>query len=223
MIARITGLFERSEKQAVFDAIAVMGKALGSPRRLEIIDLLAQAPRTVEELAGLGEQTIANTSQHLQLLHGAGLVSRSREGTRVRYRLSGPEVCDLWLGLRATSAARLAEVKRAVGAYLGPDIETIDRDELERRLSDGDVVLIDVRPGVEYDAGHIPGAVSLPIDQLDARAGELPDDQEVIAYCRGPFCAYANQAVIALHARGRPARRLEQGPVEWGAAGSTVA
>ena len=160
-------------------------------------------------------QSVANASQHLQALHAAGLVTRAREGTSVRYALAGPEALTLWLALRDTSAARLAEVQRAAGEYLGADVETISRQELLERATRGDVVLIDVRPDVEFQAGHIEGARSIPIDELDDRLVELPADAEVIAYCRGPFCAYAHDAVRRLQAAGRTARRLEEGWPEW--------
>jgi rhodanese-related sulfurtransferase/predicted transcriptional regulator len=205
----------RAAKTALFEAIAVMGKAFASPRRLELLDLLAQAPRTVDELARASEQSTANTSQHLQALHAAGLVTRAREGTSVRYALAGDEALHLWLALRATSVARLAEVERAASEYLGEDVEAIDRDELIARLSRGDAVLIDVRPQEEFAAGHIDGARSIPLDELERRLAELPADREIVAYCRGPFCAYAHEAVRQLRAAGRTARRLEEGWPEW--------
>ena len=196
-----------------------MGKAFASPVRLELIDLLAQAPRTVEELARASDQSTANASQHLQALHAAGLVARSREGNKVRYSLAG-ESLRLWLALRDVSAAQLAEVERAARDYLGDEVEAIDRDELKARLSRGEVVLIDVRPKEEFEAGHIERASSIPIDQLERRIAELPADREVIAYCRGPFCAYAHDAVRTLRDAGRSARRLEDGVPEWLAARS---
>jgi rhodanese-related sulfurtransferase/DNA-binding HxlR family transcriptional regulator len=202
-------------KNALFEAIAVMGKAFASPRRLELLDLLAQAPRTVDELARASGQSRANTSQHLQALHAAGVVSRERQGTSVRYELAGDEALRLWLALRDVSAARLAEVERAASDYLGADVEGVDRAELRKRLAKGDVVLVDVRPGEEYAAGHIEGARSIPLDELDERLAELPKETEVVAYCRGPFCAYAHQAVRRLRASGRSARRLEGGWPEW--------
>jgi rhodanese-related sulfurtransferase/predicted transcriptional regulator len=205
----------RAAKTALFEAIAVMGKAFASARRLELLDLLAQAPRTVDELARASEQSTANTSQHLQALHAAGLVTRAREGTSVRYALAGDEALRLWLALRATSVARLAEVERAASDYLGEDVEAIDRDELVARLSRGDAVLIDVRPQEEFAAGHIDGARSIPLDELERRLAELPADREIVAYCRGPFCAYAHEAVRQLRAAGRTARRLEEGWPEW--------
>ena len=210
----------RDEKRALFEAIALMGKAFASPLRLEILDLLAQAPRTVDQLARATEQSMANTSQHLQALYAAGMVARQREGTSVRYALAGEDVAALWLALRSASAARLAEVERAAREYLGDDVDAIGRDELVERLRQGDVVLVDVRPHEEYAAGHIEGARSIPIDELARRLAELPRDREVVAYCRGPFCAYAHDAVRRLRRSGREARRLEDGWPEWRLAGS---
>ena len=204
----------RAQKEALFEAIALMGKAFASPRRLEILDLLAQAPRTVDELARASDQTMANTSQHLQALHAAGLVTRRREGTSVRYSLAG-EALGVWLALRDASVARLAEVERAAREYLGEEVEAITRDELIERLRRGDVVLLDVRPREEFEAGHVDGARSIPIDELQQRLDELPAGREVVAYCRGPFCAYAHEAVRAIRAAGRPARRLTEGWPEW--------
>jgi rhodanese-related sulfurtransferase len=209
----------RSEKEAIFEAIALMGKAFASPRRLELIDLLAQAPRTVDQLARASEQSTANASQHLQALHAAGIVTRTREGTSVRYALAGDEVLRLWLGLRNASVARLAEVERAARDYLGDEVDVIGRHELAARLRAGDIVLVDVRPPEEFEAGHIAGAQSIPIDEFDERMAELPAGREVVAYCRGPFCAYADDAVRRLRAAGRPARRLEDGWPEWRLAG----
>jgi DNA-binding transcriptional ArsR family regulator len=206
---------ERREKHALFDAIALMGKAFASPRRLEMLDLLAQAPRTVEELAQASEQSTANTSQHLQGLYSAGLVTRAREGTSMRYALAGDEVLALWIALRDASVRRLAEVERAARDYLGEEVDAIGRDELIDRLRKGDVVLVDVRPREEFEAGHIEGARSIPIEELEGRLAELPADREVVAYCRGPFCAYAHEAVRRLRAKDRPARRLEAGWPEW--------
>jgi rhodanese-related sulfurtransferase/DNA-binding HxlR family transcriptional regulator len=201
-------------KSALFEAIALMGKAFASPVRLELLDLLAQAPRSVEELARASGQSTANTSQHLQALHAAGLVERERDGNRVRYSVA-VQPLRLWLALRDVSAARLAEVQRAAHDYLGDEVEAIDRDELIARLGRGDVVLVDVRPVEEFAAGHIDGASSIPLDELERRITELPPDREVIAYCRGPFCAYAHEAVRTLRAAGRRARRLEDGVPEW--------
>jgi rhodanese-related sulfurtransferase/DNA-binding HxlR family transcriptional regulator len=202
-------------KDALFEAIAVMGKAFASPRRLELIDLLAQGPRGVEELARASGQSTANASQHLQALHAAGVVTRERFGTHVNYSLGGQDVLQLWVELRDASATRVAEVERAARNYLGDEVEAISRDELRGRLRRGDVVLVDVRPAEEFDAGHIEGALSIPVDELDDRLAELPADSEIVAYCRGAFCAYAHEAVRTLRARGRSARRLEGGWPEW--------
>jgi rhodanese-related sulfurtransferase len=209
----------RREKDALFEAIAVMGKAFASPRRLELVDLLAQAPRTVDELARTSGQSTANTSQHLQALHTAGIVTRAREGTSVRYALAGDEVLSLWLAVREVSVARLAEVERAAREYLGGDVDAIGRDELVARMRSGDVVLVDVRPSEEFEAGHIEGARSIPLEELEGRLAELPADREVVAYCRGPLCAFAPEAVRRLRAAGRNARRLEEGWPEWRLAG----
>jgi rhodanese-related sulfurtransferase len=203
------------EKDALFDAIAVMGKAFASPRRLELVDLLAQAPRTVDELARVSGQSTANTSQHLQALHAAGLVTRTREGNNVRYAVAGDEVLSLWLALREVSVVRLAEVERAAREYLGEDVNAIGREELIARMRSGEVVLVDVRPSEEFEAGHIEGARSVPLEELEDRLAELPADREVVAYCRGPLCAYAHEAVRRLRATGREARRLEDGWPEW--------
>ena len=199
----------------MFEAIALMGKAFASPRRLELLDLLAQGPRTVDALARASEQSTANTSQHLQALHAAGMVTREREGTRVRYSLAGDEALRVWLALRDVSAARLAEVERAAREYLGDDVEAIGRDELLARLRRRDIVLVDVRPPEEYAAGHIEGARSIPLEQLQQELSALPADREIVAYCRGPFCAYAHEAVRQLRAAGRQARRLQDGWPEW--------
>jgi rhodanese-related sulfurtransferase/predicted transcriptional regulator len=202
-------------KSALFEAIAMMGKAFASPVRLELLDLLAQVPRTVDELARASGQSTANTSQHLQALHAAGMVTRAREGTSVRYALAGEEALSLWLALRDASVARLAEVERAARDYLGDEVDTIGREELIARMRVGEVVLIDVRPREEFDAGHIDGARSIPLAELEQRLAELPPDREIVAYCRGPFCAYAHQAVRTLNRAGRRAQRLREGWPEW--------
>jgi rhodanese-related sulfurtransferase/predicted transcriptional regulator len=206
---------DRNTKGAVFEAIAVMGKAFASPRRLELLELLGQAPRTVEQLARASGQSTANTSQHLQALHAAGLVDRQREGTRVRYALAGDRALRIWLTLRDAAAAQLAEVERAARNYLGEEVDRVGREELLDRLRRDDVVLVDVRPPEEFAAGHIEGARSIPLEELEQRLEELPQDREVIAYCRGPFCAYAHQAVHRLQAAGLSARRLDKGWPEW--------
>jgi rhodanese-related sulfurtransferase/DNA-binding MarR family transcriptional regulator len=208
-------MVDHGPKDALYEAIAVMGKAFASPVRLELLDLLAQAPRTVDDLARASGQSTANTSQHLQALHAAGMVSRAREGTSVRYAVAGDDALRLWLALRDASVSQLAEVERAARDYLGEEVETVARDELIARMRRGDVVLVDVRPRAEFDAGHISGARSIPVEELESRLGELPVDSEVIAYCRGPFCVYAHEAVRRLRAAGRDARRLQEGWPEW--------
>ena len=202
-------------KGAVFEAVALMGKALASPKRLELLELLSQAPRSVDELARLSGQSVANASQHLQALHGAGLADREREGNRVRYSIAGEQALRVWLTLRDASASQLAEVERAARTYLGDEVEEIGREELIARLRRGEVVLVDVRPKQEFESGHIDGARSIPLEELERRIGELPPAAEIVAYCRGPFCAYAHEAVRRLQAQGRNARRLQEGWPDW--------
>jgi rhodanese-related sulfurtransferase len=216
---------DRSAKVALFDELARAAKALASGRRLELVDVLANGERTVEALAGEVGLSVANTSQHLQILRQAGLVTTRREGTSIYYRLAAPEVLELWRALRTLAAGRLAEVERLAAAYLGArdELEPVTREELTRRLQDGDdLVVLDVRPAAEYAAGHLPGAVSIPVGELRRRLAELPGDREVVAYCRGPYCAFAHDAVALLREAGFPARRLEDGLPEWQAAGLAV-
>jgi rhodanese-related sulfurtransferase/DNA-binding transcriptional ArsR family regulator len=216
---------DRGTKIALFDEFARVGRALASGRRIELLDVLANGERTVEALAGEVGLSVANTSQHLQILRQAGLVGSRRQGTSVHYRLAGPEVFELWRTLRTLAASRLAEVERLAVAYLGSrdDLEPVTREELARRLEDGDdLVVLDVRPAAEYAAGHVPGAVSIPVDELRRRLAELPADREVVAYCRGPYCAFAHEAVGLLREEGLAARRLEDGLPEWQAAGLAV-
>jgi rhodanese-related sulfurtransferase/predicted transcriptional regulator len=213
-------------KSELFDQFARMGKALSSGRRVEILDVLANGERSVDRLASTAGLSVANTSQHLQILRDAGLVSARREGTRVLYRLAAPEVYALWSSLRSLAAQQLAEVDRLVDAYLGGDdgLQPVTRDELLRRLERGDdLVVIDVRPPEEFTAAHVPGAISVPIAELERRLPELPRDRDVVAYCRGPFCAFAPEAVRLLREHGYRARRLEAGLPEWSAAGLPVA
>jgi len=219
---------DREAKAALFDAFAQVGKGLSSGRRIELLDVLANGERSVEALAGETGMSLANTSQHLQLLRQAGLVAMRRQGTFVFYRLASSRVLDLCRALRAQAAVELAEVERLAAAYLGGDgdeeLEPVSRQELARRLERGDgVVVVDVRPSEEYAAGHIPGALSVPVAELRRRIAELPADQEIVAYCRGPYCAFAPEAVRLLRAAGRAARRLEDGLPEWAAAGLPVA
>jgi rhodanese-related sulfurtransferase len=206
-------------KRHLFEQLARVGGALASGPRLAILDLLAQGERPVEQLAEQAGLSVANASQHLQVLRRAGLVATRREGARVHYRPAGPDVVSLWLALREVAAARLGDVERAARDYLGDEVEAIGRDELAERLRSGEVVVIDVRPRVEFDAGHIQGARSVPLAELEARLAEIPDEAEVVAYCRGPYCVYAHEAVRRLRAAGRRARRLEDGWPEWGLAG----
>jgi rhodanese-related sulfurtransferase len=216
---------DRAAKTALFDAFARAAKALASGRRIELLDVLANGERTVEALAGEVGLSVANASQHLQILRRAGLVASRRAGTSVHYRLAGPDVFELWRTLRALAASRLAEVERLAAAYLGArdELEPVTREELARRLQDGDdLVVLDVRPAAEYVAGHLPGAVSIPLAELRRRLAELPADREIVAYCRGPYCAFAHEAVELLREAGLAARRLEDGLPEWRAAGLAV-
>lgn len=215
---------DRAAKDALFDALSAVARALGNGRRAEIVDVLAQAERRVEDLAGQIDQSVANTSQHLQVLLRAGLVRTRRDGTRVYYSLASPDVAALWRVMREVAAAHVARVDELAAAYLGDRsaLTCITRDELVRRLRDGDVVVLDVRPSTEYRAGHIAGAVNVPPDELDERLAALPPDRDVVAYCRGALCAYADEAVRALVTAGRPAARLVDGFPEWAAAGLPV-
>jgi rhodanese-related sulfurtransferase/DNA-binding HxlR family transcriptional regulator len=208
----------------LFDALASVAQALGSGRRAEIVDVLAQGERSVEELAGEISQSVANTSQHLHVLARAGLVRSRREGTRVYYRLASERVSDLWAAVRDVAARHVAEVSVLADEYLGErdGVEHLSADELAQRLDRGDVVLLDVRPEAEFRAGHIPGARSAPLPTLDDLAGTLPNRGEVVAYCRGPYCVYADDAVRLLRDRGVNARRLDVGYPEWRRAGRPV-
>ena len=212
---------DRAAKDALFDGLAGVAKVLGNGRRAEIVDVLAQSERSVEEVAGELGQSIANTSQHLQRLLRAGLVRTRREGNRIYYSLAGPRVAELWAAVRDVAAEHVAELDKLAAAYLGDrsGLDTVTRDELARRLRDGDVVVLDVRPEAEYRAGHIAGAVSLPVGELTRRLRDLPEDRSVVAYCRGPYCVYADDAVRELHRRGVTAWRLEDGYPEWSRAG----
>lgn len=202
--------------------MASVAHALGSGRRAEIIDLLAQGERSVEEIAGEIDQSAANTSQHLQVLARAGLVRTRRDGTRVFYRLASDTVGELWGAVRDVSVRHVAEVSVLANEYLGErdELEQVSITELEQRLARGDVVLLDVRPEQEFHAGHIAGAHSAPISTLDKL--KLPRRSDVVAYCRGPYCVYADDAVRLLRARGLKARRLDVGYPEWRRAGLPV-
>jgi len=208
---------DRQAKDSLFDAFAEVAKALGNGHRAELIDVLAQGERHVDELAAEIGQSVANTSFHLRALATAGLVTTRREGTRIYYRLASDRVNDLWAALRDVAAAHHEQLDELAAAYLGDRsrLEQIGRRELAERLAAGDVVVVDVRPTAEFAAGHITGARSIPIDQLAANIKDLPAEVEIVAYCRGPYCVFADDAVRLLRRRGRPARRLEDGFPEW--------
>lgn len=208
----------------LYEELSRLGKALSAPVRIEILDLLSQRPRTVERIAAATGQSIANTSQHLQVLRRARLVDAEKQGLHVSYRLAGDEVAHLLVRLRETGEAQLAELQVARAALLesADQAEMIDRDTLLTRLRTGEAMLIDVRPHDEFLAGHLPGAVSMPLEELSTRLRELGKEQEVVAYCRGPYCMLSSDAVRALARRGYRARRLEDGVLEWRAAGESI-
>jgi rhodanese-related sulfurtransferase len=210
---------DRLAKDAMFDAFADVAKAMASGRRAELVDVLAQGERSVEELAAEIGQSVANTSHHLHVLAGSGLLVSRREGTRVIYRLASDRVSELWAAVRQVASTHLAGLSHLTEAYLGDrsELEAITRKDLTRRLDE--VVVVDVRPQAEYEAGHIPGARSIPIAELRRRLRTLPQDVEVVAYCRGRYCAFADDAVRELRGRGYEARRLEDGLPEWRQAG----
>ena len=216
---------DRQAKEALFDAFAEVAKALASGRRAEIVDVLAQGERSVEEIAGELGQSVANTSHHLRALARAGLVRTRREGTRIFYGLAGERVASLWAALRDVAAEHVAGIERLTAAYLGDRdaLEAITRQELGARLRSGDVVVLDVRPEPEFRAGHITGARSVPVTQLRRSLRSLPKDTDVVAYCRGPYCVYADDAVRELRRRGFRAKRLEDGFPEWKRDGLPVA
>ena len=209
-------------KSELNDGFARVAQGLASGRRIELLDLLAQGERSVDEVAGALEMTIANCSQHLQVLRRAGLVAARRDGNRVWYGLASESVADLLRMLRDVAFERSADVRVAAEAYLGGPVVEVGRDELVARLQHGDVVLVDVRPHREFVAGHITGAVSIPLDELEARLAELPAGVDVVAYCRGRFCAFAEQGVRIIEAAGRKAFRLMDGLPEWRRAGYPV-
>jgi rhodanese-related sulfurtransferase len=216
---------DRAAKDALYDAFAEAAKALASGRRAEIADLLSQGERPVEAIATEIGQSVANTSHHLRAMARAGLVSTRREGTRIVYRLASARVAVLWAALRDVAAEHVAGLERLAAAYLGDreGIEVVGRDELAARLKRGQVVVLDVRPAEEFTAGHIAGARPAPIGELRRHLRALPKDTEVVAYCRGPYCVYADEAVRELTRRGFRARRLIDGFPEWQRAGLPVA
>ncbi|MFP8882821.1 ArsR/SmtB family transcription factor [Streptomyces mangrovi] len=218
------GTPEARAKARLYDAFAATGKALASGKRLELLDLLAQGERTVDALAKAAGLNLTTASAHLQILKQAGLVSTRREGVRVHYRLAGEDVARLFALLREVAQAHQAAVEPARAAYLGPESgREVTREELLARVESGDVVVLDVRPAQEYEAGHIPGAISVPVGELAERVGELPDGVEVVAYCRGEYCVMAHEAVRLLAGQGRRAIRLSDGMLEWRLAGLPVA
>lgn len=211
---------DHAAKAALYDALAESAKALANGRRAELIDVLAQGERSVEDLALEIDQTVANTSQHLQRLLRAGLVRTRRDGTRVFYDLSSPVVGTLWRTMRQAAEEHVDGLEQLAAAYVGDRsaLDTMTRDQLRDRLRTGDVVVLDVRPRAEYEAGHVRGAVSIPIGDLRARLKDIDLGARVVAYCRGSYCVYADEAVRVLAESGRDAARLEDGFPEWAAA-----
>jgi DNA-binding transcriptional ArsR family regulator len=217
-------MHERDAKAALFDAFASVAAALASGRRAEIVDLLAQGERSVEEIAAETGQSVAATSHHLRLLAKSGLVHSRRDGRRIYYRLASERVAGLWAAVRDVASRHVAEVAVLAGEYLGErdEVEQLTASELVDRLESGSVVLLDVRPEPEFLAGHIAGARSVPLANLDGVASTLPRGGDIVAYCRGPYCVYADDAVRLLRARGLNARRLDVGYPEWQRAGLPV-
>jgi rhodanese-related sulfurtransferase/DNA-binding transcriptional ArsR family regulator len=215
----------RRFKDAIYDQFARVGKALSSPHRIELLELLAQGPRTVEALSKLGDMTLPNTSAHLQVLRSAGLVESTKEGLYVTYRLSDQSVAELLLATRKVAEARLAEVAKITRDFLAENaqLDAVDVDALREKVRKGEVTLLDVRPEEEYEAGHIPGALSVPLPALARRLSGLPKTREVVAYCRGPYCVLAVEAVKVLRARGFKAIRLEDGVLDWTSHGLKLA
>lgn len=215
----------REFKDAIYGEFARIGKAVSSPRRLELLDLLCQGPRNVELLAERAGQSVANTSHHLQVLRAARLVKAVKEGVHVTYRLADQDVCIFYQGLRQLAEAHLAEIESVTRDFLSDRevMEAVDTEDLLERVRRGAVTVLDVRPREEYRAAHIPGALSVPLEELEQRLGELPRDREVVAYCRGPYCVLAVKAVEALRAHGFMALRLQQGVPDWRARGLDVA
>jgi rhodanese-related sulfurtransferase len=207
----------RQFKDAIYEQFAMVGKSLASDTRLEILDVLCQGPHTVEVLAGQVGQSVANTSHHLQVLRRARLVETERKGVHVAYRLADAEVCDFFQAFRRLAESRLVEIEHVTRQFLQERdaMEPVDTEELVRRVSRGEVTVLDVRPEVEYRAGHIPGALSVPVDELEAHLADLPRDTVIVAYCRGPYCVMAIEAVELLRSCGFSAVRLEEGVADW--------
>ena len=216
---------QRRFKDAMYEQLARLGKATSAPKRLELLDLLCQGPRTVEAPADQAALSVANASRHLQVPRAARLVEAEKKGLYVEYRLADDEVARFFVALRGLAEARLAEVTQVTRAFFEArgELEGVAGDELLRRVKAGDVTVLDGRPVEEYRAGHIPGALSIPVGELEARPDELPPRREVVAYCRGPYCVMAIEAVERLRAHGYRAHRLEQGVADWRARGWRVA
>jgi rhodanese-related sulfurtransferase/predicted transcriptional regulator len=214
----------RAFKNQLFEQFARIGKALANPHRLELLDLLAQGERTVENLAQETSMSVASTSRHLQALRAARLVEVRREGLYAYYQLADEQVFVMWQAIRNLGEARLAEIALLVQTFLKDreSLEAVDAEELLARLQDESVIILDVRPEEEYRAGHIPSARSVPVERLEAYLEEIPKDREIIAYCRGPYCVFSDEAVALLRSRGYRARRLAQGLPDWRAAGMPV-
>lgn len=214
----------RDFKTILYEQFARVSKAVANPHRLELVDLLAQGERRVEELASEAELSIANASQHLQALRQAGLVETRRAGTSIYYHLADERVFRLWQAIRDLGEVRLAEIDRLMETYAGDreELEAVSASTLLERLAEGSVIVLDVRPELEFRAGHIPGARSIPITELEERLSEVPIDREVVAYCRGPYCVYSDEAVALLRTHGFRARRLDIGLPDWRLAGMPV-
>lgn len=214
---------DRAAKHALYGEFAAVGKVLGNPKRLELLDLLAQGPRSVDDLASAAEVGVSTCSAHLQTLREAGMVTTRREGKRIFYSLAGDDVAGLWDLLRRVARRHRPHTELARRSYLGPeDTTAVDSEELLRRVHAGDAVILDVRPGAEYAGGHLPGAVHIPLEELADRLAELPRDREIIAYCRGEYCVLAHDAARLLDRHGLTARRAAEGILEWRLAGRPV-
>ena len=214
----------RRFKTAIYEQFARIGKAISNPARLELLDLLCQGPRTVEALAKEANLGLANTSQHLKALRVARLVEAEKSGLYVTYRLADEQVCQFFRSLRSLAETRLAEIREITREFLADrkGLEPVDREALLNKVRDGAVIVLDVRPAEEYRAGHIPGALSIPLKKLERRLADLPRERDIVAYCRGPYCVLAVEAVELLRARGFRAFRLEQGVQDWRAEGLPV-
>lgn len=212
-------------KDAIYEQFARIGKAVSNPKRLEILDLLCQGERTVEVLAKEAGISMANASQHLQVLRAAHLIESEKSGQFVTYRLTGQAVCDFFLAMRVLAERELAEVEQIKRRFLEgkEELEPLGRDALIQKVREGTVTVLDVRPAEEFQAGHLPGAISIPLDELEQRLSELPKDQEIVAYCRGPYCVLAIQAIEFLRQKGFHAFRMEDGVQEWRARGFPIA